>query len=83
MVHEDGTYAVYGHVSEVVVRRGVRVEAGALIARSGGAGESAPHLHFGVLRFDEGGRPVSVPIRFDDGSPEGYVPTEGLYYGGE
>ena len=49
--HSDGTYATYGHITQLgaLVRAGATVAAGDLIARSGNSGLSrGPHLHFQV-----------------------------------
>jgi murein DD-endopeptidase MepM/ murein hydrolase activator NlpD len=82
--HADGTFAVYAHLSQgILVAKGDRVEAGAPLGLSGNTGfTTAPHLHFGVRTADEDGTIRSVLIHFDDGSPEGFVPVEGAYYGG-
>jgi murein DD-endopeptidase MepM/ murein hydrolase activator NlpD len=48
---EDGTRAIYGHMSDVDVKVGERIEAGELIGLSGNTGNSTgPHLHFGIMR---------------------------------
>ena len=80
VLHEDGTVALYGHLSEAVVAQGDEVREGQMLARSGG-GPSIPHLHFAVLGLGGVGSYQSLPIRFDDGSPDGYVPVTGRYYG--
>ena len=41
-----------------------------------------PQLDFGVFAADEDGEVRSLPIRFDDGTPEGLLPVTGLFYGG-
>lgn len=54
--HGDGFQSLYGHASELVVERGMRVRRGEVIAMSGSTGRStAPHLHFEILKD---GRPV-------------------------
>jgi hypothetical protein len=46
---DQPVYSLYGHLSEVLVAPGQRVEAGATIAFSGGSGVAdGPHLHFEV-----------------------------------
>ena len=82
VLHEDGTVALYGHVSRAGVVQGDEVSEGETLARTGG-GPSIPHLHFVVLGLGGIGSYQSLPIRFDDGSPEGYVPVTGGYYGSE
>lgn len=85
VVHDDGTFATYAHLSKGIdVEPGQAIARGDVLGRSGNTGyTTAPHLHFSVWRLDREGRGESVPIRFDDGSPDGYVPAEGGYYGSE
>jgi murein DD-endopeptidase MepM/ murein hydrolase activator NlpD len=82
--HVDGTYGEYVHLDAggSVVREGEPVWTGQLLAYSGNTGfTSEPHLHFMVWKATADGRFASVPIRFDDGTDQGYVPREGLSYG--
>lgn len=45
----DGNHHIYGHMSEVSVRKGQTLNAGDIIGASGNTGNSTgPHLHFGV-----------------------------------
>ncbi len=47
--HDDGTTAVYGHVNEILVQVGQRVNAGDVIATVGNRGDSTgPHLHLEI-----------------------------------
>lgn len=47
--HPNGTQTLYGHLSDVYVSRGARVDKGQLIAEVGNTGKSTgPHLHFEV-----------------------------------
>jgi murein DD-endopeptidase MepM/ murein hydrolase activator NlpD len=79
VLHDDGTFAMYAHLQpEVDVEIGERVEVGQRLGEARG-----PHLHFGIVRLGSKGKLESVEIHFDDGSPRGYVPAMGLYYGGE
>lgn len=69
IMHDDGSFAVYAHLSwdSIRVRPGDRVTRGEYIAKSGNTGFSTgPHLHFVVVR-NEGLRSVSVPVVFSDG----------------
>ncbi|PFP30117.1 hypothetical protein COJ96_06775 [Bacillus sp. AFS073361] len=50
---EDGTRAIYGHMSEVKARIGEHVNAGEIIGLSGNTGNSTgPHLHLGMKGAD-------------------------------
>ena len=47
--HGWGTYSMYFHLSETLVREGERVEKGAVFGRVGSTGRSqGPHLHWGI-----------------------------------
>jgi len=47
--HGNGVQTVYAHLSEPLVKKGQRVQRGAIIARSGNTGRStAPHLHYEI-----------------------------------
>ena len=68
ILHDDGTFAIYGHLSwrSIRVRRGQRVQRGEFIAESGNTGFSTgPHLHFAVVR-NTGMAVESVPVQFLD-----------------
>ncbi|WP_040833523.1 M23 family metallopeptidase [Nocardia brevicatena] len=55
--HDDGTQAVYGHVNEMFVQDGQRVNAGDVIATVGNRGQSTgPHLHLEI--WDQGGNKI-------------------------
>jgi len=84
VLHEDGSFAVYVHLSPgVEVAEGDAVRAGDRLGQSGATGYTThPQLHFAVFVLDEEGQPHTVPIRFAGDEPEGFVPVEGAYYGG-
>jgi murein DD-endopeptidase MepM/ murein hydrolase activator NlpD len=84
VLHDDGSFAVYTHLSRgLEVKPEQRVAAGDLLGQSGDTGYTElPKLHFAVLRLDAKGELESVAIRFDDGSSEGFVPIAGRAYGG-
>ncbi len=90
VLHGDGTFARYWPMGGVAVSASQEVQAGDPLGQTGGldrpgAGAAAgaePQLDFGVFAADEDGDLRSLPIRFDDGTPEGLVPVAGLFYGG-
>jgi hypothetical protein len=48
---EDGTRAIYGHMSEISVKAGESIKAGDVIGLSGNTGHSTgAHLHFGLWK---------------------------------
>ncbi len=66
ILHSDGTLGVYAHLDleSVVVGVGRRIEAGALLGKSGNTGfSSGPHLHF-VVQYNDRGHLRSVPFAF-------------------
>lgn len=85
VLHADGTFAVYAHLRKgIPVREGQAVRAGALIGHSGSTGYAiGPHLHFAVYRRLDEAAVTSIPIRFGVGSPTGFVPENGQFYGGQ
>lgn len=51
--HGQGVFSTLIHLSEMVVKQGDQVEAGAVIGRVGASGRATgPHLHWGVNWFD-------------------------------
>jgi murein DD-endopeptidase MepM/ murein hydrolase activator NlpD len=48
--HGNDIRSVYGHLSQIAVKQGARVERGALIGLTGNTGRSSgPHLHYEIL----------------------------------
>lgn len=51
IIHDDGTYTLYGHLSQQVARKGTKVAAGQLIGKVGATGRTTgPHLHFSICK---------------------------------
>jgi murein DD-endopeptidase MepM/ murein hydrolase activator NlpD len=49
--HPDGYTSRYGHNSKLLVKKGQKVKAGEVVARSGSSGRSTgPHLHFEIRK---------------------------------
>lgn len=82
VLHPDGSFASYVHLRPgIPVREGQRVKAGDLVGLSGSTGFSQiPHLHFEVSVRDEGAKVRSVPVRFRNGQPGGYLPSAWTLY---
>ncbi|MEZ4331888.1 MAG: M23 family metallopeptidase [Myxococcota bacterium] len=80
--HVDGTFAIYAHLRHGgPARVGQTVESGELIGLSGDTGFSTgPHLHFEVYRIRRDGRRQSVPVKFWNGSANGFTAIAGLQY---
>lgn len=59
--HTAGYRSLYGHLSKIYVRRGMKVMQGAVIGRSGNTGYSfGPHLHFEISRYGKTINPATV-----------------------
>lgn len=72
LVHEDGTVALYGHLTYKgsKVKVGQVVRQGEPIALSGNSGESPrPHLHFQVNACGDFSKCESLPIAFRNAIP--------------
>lgn len=80
--HVDGTFAIYAHLrSGGPARLGQHVEAGDLIGLSGDTGHATgPHLHFEVARFRRDGQRQTIPVKFWNGTAQGFTPLEGFVY---
>lgn len=66
LLHDDGTMAVYAHLSprSIQVRLGQSVTAGQRLGHSGNTGFSTgPHLHF-VIQYNVGKKLKSLPFQF-------------------
>jgi murein DD-endopeptidase MepM/ murein hydrolase activator NlpD len=83
IAHSDSTLASYAHLSQgILVAVGQRVVRGQLLGLSGNSGYSqGPHLHFQVGKVFGEVEGFTIPIRFDDGTPDGFVPEQGKQYG--
>lgn len=80
VLHEDGTFAMYGHIllGTAAVKAGDNVQAGQLLAKSGSSGfSSGPHLHF-VISRNGGFRQLSLPFHFVTKNGNAIVPAEGM-----
>lgn len=81
VLHEDGTYATYGHllIGKILVQPGDAVEAGQIIGYSGNTGFSTgPHLHF-VIQYNHKGVEKSVPFKLEQSNGETITPGRGLW----
>ncbi len=59
--HHGSTHSLYGHLSELRVKVGDRVQGGQVIALSGHSGNArGPHLHFEVQRWGEAEDPMPL-----------------------
>ncbi|MBF6356080.1 M23 family metallopeptidase [Nocardia higoensis] len=68
VLQDDGTTAVYGHVNDMYVQAGQRVNAGDVIATVGNRGQSTgPHLHLEI--WDQGGNKID---------PQPYLAAKGV-----
>lgn len=52
--HGDGVFTLYGHLSDIDVRRGDKISAGQVFAESGDTGIGNAHLHFEVIVAQNG-----------------------------
>jgi len=80
ILHEDGTYATYGHILQgsAVVKAGDEVTTGQHIAMSGTSGfSSGPHLHF-VISKNNRGRTQTSSFNFITNSGKSFRPQRGM-----
>ncbi|MCB0761509.1 MAG: M23 family metallopeptidase, partial [Flavobacteriales bacterium] len=69
--HGYGYQTLYGHMSEILVRKGQKVKRGEVIGLVGNTGTSvAPHLHYEVIKEGEKVNPANY--YFNDLTPEQY-----------
>lgn len=82
VLHGNGTFADYAHLRPgIPVKEGQQIRGGELVGHSGSTGYAAqPHLHFSVSIRDKTGEPQTIPIRFMNGTREGYVPKHWRFY---
>ncbi|MFJ2835132.1 M23 family metallopeptidase [Nocardia sp. NPDC087230] len=75
VLQDDGTTAVYGHVNEMLVTQGQRVNGGDVIATVGNRGQSTgPHLHLEI--WDQGGAKMDpIPYLASKGVPLEWGPS--------
>ncbi|MBF6469934.1 peptidoglycan DD-metalloendopeptidase family protein [Nocardia beijingensis] len=75
VLQDDGTTAVYGHVNEMFVHAGQRVNAGEVIATVGNRGQSTgPHLHLEI--WDQSGSKIDpLPYLAAKGVPMEWGPS--------
>lgn len=75
VLHDDGTTGVYGHVNDMYVQQGQRVDTGDVIATVGNRGQSSgPHLHLEI--WDQGGNKMDPsPWMAAKGVPLEWGPT--------
>lgn len=79
ILHEDGTFALYGHIllGTAAVSVGDKITAGTTLARSGSSGySSGPHLHF-VIHRNSDFKMRSVSFQFVSNRNQRFVPIAG------
>ena len=60
----DGTYALYGHLSQIFVQQGQSIPTGSNIGRTGNTGNSTgPHLHFELRKTAKYGSDID-PLKW-------------------
>ena len=82
VLHANGTFASYVHLRPgIPVKPGQSVDAGELVGYSGSTGYATmPHLHFSVSIRDASKQPQTIPVRFQNGTPQGYLPKPWRLY---
>jgi murein DD-endopeptidase MepM/ murein hydrolase activator NlpD len=61
LAHPEHYETLYGHLSQVLVKKGDKVPLGAIIGLSGNTGRStAPHLHFEMRKDGQAVDPMQI-----------------------
>jgi len=72
--HDNDRWTLYGHNSEILVKRGQKIDQGQLVAKSGNTGKSTgPHIHFNIQKT--GDTSTKTPSNTED--PLKYLPKDG------
>ena len=76
--HEKDLTTYYGHLSEILIKPGIRVRKGDLIGKVGTTGlSSGAHLHFEVRRSNKALNPDEFIVMMELQSPHGFISQYG------
>jgi murein DD-endopeptidase MepM/ murein hydrolase activator NlpD len=81
--HSDGTCALYQHLKQdgALVKLGQQMKAGEALGLAGATGHATePHLHFAVFNTLDGGKIVTMPVKFAGRDGKAFVAQEGKRY---